>query len=101
MGWAQRQFKQLKLVELVVVAAISSFPLFLLWPVLSDGTVGRPPGEPSPSTLPAEANRVAHPQGFSIVFRPNWEVKVREGPRVVGTPRAISFGGRSAAAIWL
>ena len=101
MSEAQGQPKRLNLVEVAVVVAILSLILFLSWPILSHENVGKPLGEAIPSEPPSEANRVEHPQGFSIVFPANWEVQVGEGPQIDGTPRTIGFCSRSDAVIWL
>lgn len=51
----------------VIVAILLGFMSPVWWPLLTT-----PAGRDIPSSGPTEANRVFHPDGFSIVIPPNW-----------------------------
>ena len=77
---------------LIIVTGIVAGSLVLLWPVFNSKNWGKPLGRAVPLEPPDEANRVGHPQGFSIIYPPNWEVRVQDAPpkpSLNGSPRSL------------
>jgi hypothetical protein len=70
-------------------------------PIVTSENFGKPMGQSIPSRPPDEANRVVHPAGFSLIFPPNWEVRVegedKRAGRVSGVPRNLDLRSRTPA----
>jgi hypothetical protein len=59
-----------------------------LWPVITSKNFGKRLGKDIPTAPPDESNRVIHPDGFSIVLPPDWEVRLSSfAPAINSWPR--------------
>jgi hypothetical protein len=77
---------------LITLGVISPVVVFMLSPIWGSPNFGKPHGRAIPDQPPDEANRVVNPQGFSIVFPPNWETHVedsKEFPVISANPRTV------------
>jgi hypothetical protein len=90
-----------------LIALVVSCPFWLLlwWPIGTSPNSGAPLGRGIPAEPPDEANRVVHPQGFSIILPPNWEstilgVSSSDAGEIVAFPRQL-VPTRSGAGIVL
>jgi hypothetical protein len=61
---------------LIALVVPCPFWLLLWWPIWTSPNYGKPLGRGIPAEPPDEANRVVHPQGFSIILPPNWEATI-------------------------
>jgi hypothetical protein len=68
---------------LLAFVILCPFCFFLWWPILTSENFGKPLGQAIPTEPPDEANRVVHPQGFSIIVPPNWEPRISDDPPFV------------------
>ena len=91
----------------VLIGLVVACPFwwFLWWPILTSPNFGKPLGRQIPTEPLDEANRVVHPQGFSIILPPGWESRTLGTPPwdagvILAHPRQL-FPGRSGAGIAL
>jgi hypothetical protein len=73
----------------VCIAILVPVWAFLFFPIVTSENFGKPLGRAVPTEPPDEANRVHHPQGFSLVFPPNWEIRAEDSPIIHGYPRSL------------
>ena len=88
-----------------LIGLIIPCPLWLLlwWPIWTSPNYGKPLGRDIPTEPPDEANRVVHPQGFSIILPPNWESTILSASSpdaggILAHPRQL-FPTRSAGIV--
>jgi hypothetical protein len=79
---------------LFALVLCSPVNLFIWWPILTSPNFGKPLGRGVPIELPDEANRVVHPQGFSIILPPNWDATILSAAsapagRILAAPRQL------------
>jgi hypothetical protein len=73
----------------VCIAILVPAGAFFLYPIVTSENFGKPLGRAVPTEPPDEANRVHHPQGFSLIYPPNWEVRAEDSPIIHGYPRSL------------
>jgi len=80
-----------KLIEYTLAVIISGF---FLWfglkaiNIAKQGDVGT--GKIIPVTSPDESNRIVHPEGFSMISPPGWEITTGESQMILGVSRPSS-----------
>lgn len=83
--------------SLASLAISLSLCAYLLHPYYLSENFGKPLGQDIPTEPPDEANRVMHPLGFSIVYPPNWVVRIQveDDKSIVGEARKVLPSRRS------
>jgi hypothetical protein len=77
---------------LVIAVCVLLVPIICIsWLFITSENFGKPLGRDLPDEPPVEANRVVHPQGFSLVYPPNWDVSVSDvvDNSINGYPRSL------------
>ena len=77
------------------------FGFLLSWTINAVKAYHAASGDDVPREPPAEAHRVVHPDGFSLVFPRNWSVEASDAHALTSSPKARGSSRGTPAQIYL